>query len=80
VTLAGPQPPVGSWLCAGTGFGAYPLLAKRLGVDPGRVAAQLLPRAHEVLAIGRRELAAGRTLAPDAALPIYLRNRVTSVP
>ena len=80
VTLEGPQPSIRSWLGAGTGFGAYPQLGRRLGLDPGNVAAQLLPRAQEVLRIGMRELAAGRALAPDQALPVYLRNRVTSVP
>jgi tRNA threonylcarbamoyladenosine biosynthesis protein TsaB len=80
VTLGGPQPSIRSWAGAGTGFGAHPLLGQRLGLDPLRVAAQLLPRAQEILRIGMRELAAGRSLAPDEALPVYLRNRVTTVP
>ena len=40
------------------------------------VATQLLPRAQEIARIAQREVAAGRTLDPAAALPVYLRDKV----
>ena len=64
------------WLGAGTGFGAYPEIASRLGIEASRVAAQLLPRAQEIARIAQREVAAGRTVDPADAIPVYLRDKV----
>ena len=80
VTLESAQQAGPSLIGAGTGFGAYPALAARVGLAPASVAGHLLPRAHEIVRIARRELKAGRTLAPDGALPSYLRDQVAIVP
>lgn len=64
------------WLGVGTGFGAYPQIASQLGIEAGRVAPQLLPRAEEIVRIAKREVAAGRTQDPAAAIPVYLRDKV----
>jgi tRNA threonylcarbamoyladenosine biosynthesis protein TsaB len=69
-----------SWIAAGTGLGAYPALAVRLGLAAGNVAGNLLPRAHEIVRIAMRELKAGRALPADEALPVYLRDQVAVVP
>jgi tRNA threonylcarbamoyladenosine biosynthesis protein TsaB len=67
------------WIGAGTGFGAYPALGTRLRLAEGKVAAGLLPRAHEILRIAQRELRAGRTLPADEAWPVYLRDSVAVI-
>ena len=38
--------------------------------------AELLPHAREVALIGATEAAAGRTVAPEDAQPVYLRDEV----
>ncbi|HZF14501.1 MAG TPA: tRNA (adenosine(37)-N6)-threonylcarbamoyltransferase complex dimerization subunit type 1 TsaB [Steroidobacteraceae bacterium] len=68
------------WIGVGTGFGAFPGLAARLGIDTAAVDARLLPRAHEMTRIGMREFAAGRARDPERAVPVYLRDKVVSVP
>jgi tRNA threonylcarbamoyladenosine biosynthesis protein TsaB len=35
---------------------------------------------RDILILAAADFAAGRTLAPEQALPVYLRDRVTSVP
>jgi tRNA threonylcarbamoyladenosine biosynthesis protein TsaB len=65
-----------AWLGAGTGFAAHPDLAARLGLGPMVVAPGLLPRAHEVLVVARREFAAGRVTPAEEAWPVYLRDSV----
>ena len=66
----------GRWLGAGTGFGVYPQIAERLSIDATRVMPRLLPRAQEIVRIAQREVAAGRTLDPAAAIPVYLRDKI----
>jgi len=59
---------------AGDGFAAYPDLASRLGL--ACVDATAIPRARAIAALAMPEVAAGRTLAPSEALPVYVRHRV----
>jgi tRNA threonylcarbamoyladenosine biosynthesis protein TsaB len=48
------------------------MLGERLGgIDAG-----LLPRAREIALIGARAFAAGATVAPEDAQPVYLRDEV----
>jgi tRNA threonylcarbamoyladenosine biosynthesis protein TsaB len=66
---------------AGTGFAAYPELAQRLGgVLTAGVVAELLPRAQEIARLAVAELQAGRILAPEQAVPTYLRDDVATPP
>ena len=60
----------------GRGFTAYPVLAGLTGVTVRDAWDRLLPRAIEVARLAVPEVAAGRLLAPAAAVPVYLRDDV----
>ena len=64
----------------GRGFAVYPALKglARIAVRAG--ADRLLPRAAEVARLAAPDLAAGRLLGPEAAVPVYLRDDVARVP
>jgi tRNA threonylcarbamoyladenosine biosynthesis protein TsaB len=64
-------------VAAGHGWAAYPVLRERF---PALAACwpELLPRAHEVAALAALEVAAGRTVAPEDAAPVYLRDDVAT--
>jgi len=64
------------WIGAGHGFRAYPLLGELVSERYEN----LLPHAADVLALAMPEVAAGRVLAPAAALPVYVRDEVAKVP
>lgn len=69
------------WFGAGTGFGARESrLAERLAGDLAGVDPERLPDAADLVPIARAEAAAGRLLPPEAATPVYLRNRVAERP
>ena len=61
---------------AGRGFAAYPALRMLPGVAVRGGWDGLLPRAAEVARLAVPELTAGRLLAPEAAVPVYLRDDV----
>lgn len=61
---------------AGRGFRAFPELEARLGARLASVQPELLPRAAEVARLAVPELAAGRTVPAEQALPVYLRDEV----
>jgi tRNA threonylcarbamoyladenosine biosynthesis protein TsaB len=62
----------------GSAFAAYPELQAAL---PGlAVRAGLWPRAAEIVQLAAAEVRAGRTLAPEEALPVYLRDDVARPP
>jgi len=63
---------------AGSGFGAYPELAG-LGVRLHPLGADLRPRAHEVALLAAHDGRAA-AVAPEHAVPVYLRNDVAAVP
>jgi tRNA threonylcarbamoyladenosine biosynthesis protein TsaB len=64
----------------GRGFAAYPGLRALAGVAVRGDWDRLLPRAAEVARLAVPELTAGRLLAPDAAVPVYLRDDVARPP
>ncbi|MDL2356154.1 MAG: tRNA (adenosine(37)-N6)-threonylcarbamoyltransferase complex dimerization subunit type 1 TsaB [Pseudomonadota bacterium] len=68
--------PTGSPLAAcGNGFSAYP--EAFAGRDFAAAAlAGIMPHASQVAQLARIELAAGRTVAPALAQPLYLRNKI----
>jgi tRNA threonylcarbamoyladenosine biosynthesis protein TsaB len=71
------------WIGAGRGFKAYPALSSLRAEQGGPLAAvheMMLPRAEDLLAIARPEVAAGRVWPPTAALPIYVRDQVAKIP
>jgi tRNA threonylcarbamoyladenosine biosynthesis protein TsaB len=61
---------------AGRGFRAYPALEARLRHRLAAIHPTLLPRAREIVRIGREEHRAGRSLPAGEALPVYLRDDV----
>ena len=65
---------------AGRGFTAYPQLAAHTGVTVPAGWEQLLPSAREVLQLAVPEVRAGRLLAPEEAVPVYVRDTVAQPP
>jgi tRNA threonylcarbamoyladenosine biosynthesis protein TsaB len=61
---------------AGSGFAAYPELRLALAGHLDRVHDGLLPRAAEIGRLAAREVACGRVLPAEQALPVYLRDDV----
>jgi tRNA threonylcarbamoyladenosine biosynthesis protein TsaB len=61
---------------AGTGFGAYPNLTAALSGALAGIDERLYPRAAEIASLAAPEVAAGRLLDPEEALPVYLREDV----
>jgi tRNA threonylcarbamoyladenosine biosynthesis protein TsaB len=68
------------WVAAGRGLRAWPDLAERCVASGAELHPELLPRASEVLALARIEVAARRLLPPEAAIPVYVRDRVAEPP
>lgn len=68
-------PDAAGWFGAGTGWARWPALARRLAPSAG-LDAGLLPEAVDVVELAARDVAAGRTVAAGAALPVYLREEV----
>jgi tRNA threonylcarbamoyladenosine biosynthesis protein TsaB len=62
------------WCAAGSGFAAHAAALADLAGAAARVLPDLVPSAVDLLPQARRDLAAGRTTAPAAALPVYLRE------
>jgi tRNA threonylcarbamoyladenosine biosynthesis protein TsaB len=75
---APPEAAPGRLVGVGSGFTAYPRLGDELGLD--RVLEGLFPRASEVARLAVREVAAGRILSAEQALPVYLRDDVARSP
>jgi tRNA threonylcarbamoyladenosine biosynthesis protein TsaB len=73
-----PEP--GGWVAAGRGLRVWPALVERCRAAGAAVLPDLLPRAAEILALARFEIAAGRILEPADALPVYVRDNVAEVP
>ncbi|MFO3920007.1 tRNA (adenosine(37)-N6)-threonylcarbamoyltransferase complex dimerization subunit type 1 TsaB [Enterobacter hormaechei] len=65
----------GEWATVGTGWPAWPEMAKDTGLTlvHGNM---LLPAAEDMLPIACQLLAAGKTVAVEHAEPVYLRNTV----
>jgi tRNA threonylcarbamoyladenosine biosynthesis protein TsaB len=64
----------------GRGFAAYPGLRSLAGVAVRGDWDRLLPRAVEVVRLAVPEFTAGRLLAAEAAVPVYLRDDVARPP
>ena len=72
-----PIPEGTSWNGAGSGFAAYgTLLAERLAGVLDRFDAAMSPTAAAVLRLARPAFARGEARAPEAAVPVYIRDRV----
>lgn len=72
-------PGIGAWFGAGTGWGLHESrLVARCGRPAGGIDGERLPDARDCLAIALRLYRTGAVADARQALPIYLRNRVTS--
>jgi tRNA threonylcarbamoyladenosine biosynthesis protein TsaB len=74
-----PLPEGTAWYGTGSGFGAYPGELGRvlgpvlIGTDPGRTC-----EAADMARLAEAALQRGEAVAPELALPVYLRDRVTA--
>ena len=64
----------GEWFGAGGGFAAYPDLASSIALR--EVDASVEPTAQSIIELAVVRLRAGEGVAPDDALPLYVRHRV----
>lgn len=68
-------PPGTNWFGAGSGWGRYAsVLRQRIPVTD--LDAGLMCRAEEMLPLAASDLAAGKAVSAELALPVYLRDRV----
>lgn len=66
------------WIAAGRGLAAAPDLAERCRQSGAALFPDLLPRAREILLLAQPRVAAGDLLPPEAALPVYVRDKVVA--
>jgi tRNA threonylcarbamoyladenosine biosynthesis protein TsaB len=71
-----PPLPGRSWVATGSGFDAFAWLRGAYGASVEHRIEGDLPRAGSVVRIAARRLARGEVLAPEAAAPLYLREKV----
>jgi tRNA threonylcarbamoyladenosine biosynthesis protein TsaB len=71
-------PSSGSWFGAGPGWAAYgDVLKGRVSPLTG-LDADLLPGAGDIARLGERAFQEGKSVAPEHALPVYLRDKVAT--
>ena len=69
--------PAQAWCVVGTGWSAYAdALTARLPCAPMHADGARYPQAHAVLRLALPQFARGAGLAPEHALPVYLRDKV----
>ena len=70
-------PQAATWNVVGTGWATYhDALRSRLGAAPRSADGACYPQARHVATLAVREFTAGRAVAPEHALPVYLRDKV----
>lgn len=62
------------WAAAGSAFGAYAEAVADVAERAAKVLPQLTPEARDLLDLAAADLAAGRSVAVEEALPVYLRG------
>lgn len=70
------MPAEGQWHALGSAFARYPELAERARKHGFAVNESALPRAVEIARLAALEVAAGRLIAPEEAVPLYVRDKV----
>ncbi len=66
---------------AGSGWSAHPeALRQATGIISSRIFGEQAVHARDVASLGLAALAAGNTLAPEQALPVYIRDNVAAKP
>lgn len=71
-----PVPPGPGYMGAGPGFLAYPDMAAGLAVPLQAVAGELIPHARAIARLAAPRFSRGEGLPPEAAEPLYIRNKV----
>jgi tRNA threonylcarbamoyladenosine biosynthesis protein TsaB len=72
-----PPLPAGSWTGCGSGFAAHETALKgRYGERLSAIMPGVFPHAKDIARLAAREFEAGRAVAAERALPVYLRDRV----
>jgi hypothetical protein len=66
-------------VAAGSGFAAYPVLRSAFAAAAVALLPDLHPRAREIAELAAAD-GLGCAVAPEGALPVYLRDRVTAAP
>jgi tRNA threonylcarbamoyladenosine biosynthesis protein TsaB len=70
-------PQAEAWHVVGSGWATYrDTLRSRLSAEPRSSDGMRYPQARHVATLAVREFKAGRTVAPEHALPVYLRDKV----
>lgn len=72
-----PQLPEGSWIGCGSGFAAHGIVLQRRYA--GRLSAIMpdaFPHARDIARLAVPEFEAGRAVAPELAVPVYIRDKV----
>ncbi len=68
------QVPTGAWVGVGSGWASYAQRLQHLLVL--KIEAERLPQARDVARLGRNAVTQGKLVRAEAALPVYLRNKV----
>jgi len=71
-----PAPPAPGYLGIGPGFAAYPAMADELPVPLAGVAGELIPHARSIVCLAAPRFGRGEGLPPEAAEPLYIRDKV----
>jgi tRNA threonylcarbamoyladenosine biosynthesis protein TsaB len=74
-----PSPVGGGWHGVGSGFAAYPVeLGAALGAELVAAYPERFCEARDIAVLAQRACRDGLAVAPELALPVYLRDRVTA--
>lgn len=68
------------WHIAGNGWAAYPEQLQPLREQIGRDVAPEYPHAEDIARLGQRMVENGASVAPELAIPSYVRNKVANEP
>ena len=72
-----PLPPAGPWTGCGSGFTAHEsALKQRYAGRLSAIMPEIFPHARDIARLAAREFEAGRAVAAEQALPIYIRDKV----
>ena len=71
-----PLPPGDGWTGCGSGFAAYAALSDRLAPVLQTVRQDVRPRAAQIAGLAAPAFARGEGMPPEAAVPVYIRNKV----
>ncbi len=72
-----PVPPAGDWIGCGSGFAAHgAVLEQRYAGRLSAIMPDVFPHARDIARLAAAEFAAGRAMAPEQAVPLYIRDKV----